>query len=45
LRAIADPDALDREAKIDQRRLIDLAGGEDAIRGKEMITYFPPPAV
>jgi choline-sulfatase len=43
LRAICDPDEIDRRAKADQRRLIDAAGGEAAIMQAVIPTYFPPP--
>lgn len=43
LRKICDPDEVDRQAKADQRRLIEAAGGEQAILQSKVITYFPPP--
>jgi len=43
LRTICDPDALDAQAKVDQRKVIERAGGEAAILGQRMLTFFPPP--
>jgi choline-sulfatase len=45
LRAICDPDEVDRQAKADQRQLIDAVGGEEAILQSKLITFFPPPSV
>lgn len=44
LRALCDPDDLDRRAKAAQRRLIDAAGGPDAVlSGGVKIPYTPAP--
>jgi len=43
LYAFCDPDELDREAKREQQRIIELVGGEDAILRQEIVTYSPPP--
>ncbi len=44
LLTIADPDALDRQAKADQRRRLDAAGGEAALLAQGFnIAYTPPP--
>jgi choline-sulfatase len=43
LRAIVDPDAVDRLARGDQRRYIDAHGGADAIVQRGTFRYSPPP--
>lgn len=44
LRAIVDPEAVDRQAHADQRRKIDAAGGKEAIiAGGVKIPYTPAP--
>lgn len=45
LRSILDPERVDREAKADQRRRLDAAGGPDAVRAAGVkIPYTPAPA-
>ncbi len=45
LRAICDPDAVDRQAKAEQRLLLDTHGGPEAIKaGGVKIPYTPAPA-
>ncbi len=45
LRAICDPDAVDRQAREDQRRLLDANGGSAAVlAGGVKIPYTPAPA-
>ncbi len=46
LRRLVDPEALDVAAKTDQRRRLDLHGGEAAIRAAgAKVSYSPPPDV
>jgi choline-sulfatase len=46
LLTIADPDALDRQAKADQRRRLDAAGGAAALMAQGFnIAYTPPPPI
>ena len=47
LRAICDPDAMDREAKRDQSALVTRLGGADAVfdMGKAVAGGTPPPKV
>jgi uncharacterized protein (DUF885 family) len=45
LRAICDPEAVDRRARADQRRRLEAAGGADAVLGAGVkIPYTPAPA-
>jgi choline-sulfatase len=45
LRAICDPEAVDRRARANQRRRLDAAGGADAVLGAGVkIPYTPAPA-
>jgi len=45
LRAICDPDAVDRRARADQRRRLDAAGGAAAVLAEGVkIPYTPAPA-
>ncbi len=43
LRAICDPEAVDRRAKADQRAKMDHWGGAEAIKAEGMLVYTPPP--
>jgi choline-sulfatase len=43
LRAICDPEAVDRRAKADQRAKIDFWGGVDAVRKEGLLVYTPAP--
>jgi choline-sulfatase len=43
LRAICDPEAVDRRAKADQRAKMDYWGGPEAIKEEGMLVYTPPP--
>ncbi len=44
LRAILDPEEVDRQAKVDQRRRLDAAGGADVVRAAgNKIPYTPAP--
>ena len=45
LRAICDPEEVDRRAKADQRRMAEFWGGPDKLRGAEQIIFTPPPGV
>jgi choline-sulfatase len=45
LRAVVDPEAVDRRARADQRRRLEAGGGADAVRrGGPRIVYSPAPA-
>ena len=45
LRAICDPEGVDRRARADQRRRLEAAGGADAVLGAGVkIPYTPAPA-
>jgi arylsulfatase A-like enzyme len=43
LRAICDPEDVDRRAKADQRAKMDHWGGPEAIKAEGMLVYTPPP--
>lgn len=43
LRAICDPEAVDRRAKADQKAKAEFWGGNDAIRSEGLLVYTPPP--
>lgn len=43
LRAVVDPEAADRQAKMDQQAKIAAAGGKDAILKRGTFRYSPPP--
>lgn len=43
LRAIVDPEHVDRVARADQQRMIDRHGGKEAILKRGHIRYSPPP--
>jgi choline-sulfatase len=43
LRAICDPDDVDRRAKADQKAKAAFWGGNDAIRREGLLVYTPPP--
>jgi choline-sulfatase len=43
LRTIVDPDEMDRRAKADQKRRLDLAGGAAAVLGGGSLGYTPAP--
>jgi choline-sulfatase len=44
LRAVCDPEAVDRRARVDQRRRLDEAGGDAAVlAGGVKIPYTPAP--
>ncbi len=45
LRTVCDPEAVDRQAKADQRRLADAWGGPDKLSGEDNIIFTPPPGV
>lgn len=45
LRAICDPEEVDRRAKADQRRMADSWGGPDKLRGEVNLIFSPPPGV
>ena len=45
LRGVVDPEAVDRLAKQDQRRVIERHGGADAILKRGTFRYSPPPGV
>jgi choline-sulfatase len=45
LRAVVDPEAVDRLARADQQTHIDRHGGKDAILGRGTFRYSPPPGV
>jgi choline-sulfatase len=43
LRQICDPEAVDAQAKADQRRWIEKWGGVDAVLAEGILVYTPPP--
>ena len=43
LRAICDPEEVDRRAKTDQKAKAEFWGGNDAIRREGLLVYTPPP--
>lgn len=43
LRAVCDPDAVDRQAKADQRRRIEALGGREKVLARGSFGYSPPP--
>jgi len=43
LRAVVDPEAMDRLARADQRAMIEKHGGKDAILKRGTFRYSPPP--
>jgi choline-sulfatase len=45
LRAICNPEEVDRRAKADQRRMAEAWGGPDKLRGETNIIFTPPPGV
>lgn len=45
LRAICDPEAIDRDAKADQRRMAEYWGGPEKLREAVNIVFTPPPGV
>ena len=45
LRAILDPDAIDRLAKGDQAKMIEKLGGKEAVLGRGAVRISPPPGV
>ena len=45
LRAVVDPEAVDRLARADQRAMIEKHGGTDAIVKRGTFRYSPPPGV
>ncbi len=45
LRAICDPEEVDRRAKADQRKMAEFWGGPDKLRGADQILFTPPPGV
>jgi choline-sulfatase len=45
LRAICDPEAVDRLAKADQRQMAEAWGGPEKLRGETNIIFTPPPGV
>ena len=45
LRAVVDPEAVDRLARADQQAAIEKHGGTDAILKRGTFRYSPPPGV
>jgi choline-sulfatase len=45
LRTICDPEAVDRQAKADQRAKVAFWGGVEQVRQAEQILYSPPPGL
>ena len=45
LRAVVDPEAVDRLARVDQHAMIEKHGGTDAILKRGTFRYSPPPGV
>jgi choline-sulfatase len=45
LRAMLDPEAIDRLARADQRAMIERLGGKDAIMKRGAVRHSPPPGV
>ena len=45
LRAICDPEEVDRRAKADQRRAAELWGGPEKLRDADQLLFTPPPGV
>ncbi|MSP00382.1 MAG: sulfatase [Acetobacteraceae bacterium] len=45
LRALLDPEAVDRLAKADQAAMIEQYGGEQVLRAKKPAAFTPPPAM
>jgi choline-sulfatase len=45
LRAMCDPENVDRRAKADQRAKAAFWGGDEAIRSEGLLVYTPPPGV
>ena len=45
LRTVVDPEAADRQARVDQQQHIDKFGGKDAILKRGTFRYSPPPGV
>jgi choline-sulfatase len=44
LRAILDPELVDRQAKADQARMAENYGGFEMLRRREKMAFTPPPA-
>jgi choline-sulfatase len=45
LRAMLDPEAVDRLARDDQRRMVERLGGKEAIMKRGAVRHSPPPGV
>jgi choline-sulfatase len=45
LRAIVNPEAVDRLARADQREMIERLGGKEVIMGRGAVRHTPPPGV
>ena len=43
LRALLDPELVDREAKVDQARMAECYGGFEMLRRREKMAFTPPP--
>ena len=43
LRVICDPETVNRQAKADQRAMLEKWGGAEAVRAEGMLVYTPPP--